>query len=374
MKFEISTQEFTNLVNKIYNLIPPKPTNPILSNFRITANDDELILMSTDLSVGIQCIGEAKIIEEGSTTLPAKSLLQLLRELTSPYIQVSTNSHDVTTLIAGSSQFKINGMSSAGFPNLPDFDESNQIVLKQKDLKELLSNVSFAISKDDNRYVLTGASMQIANDKLTFLGTDGKRLARSSLTLETPTNIYSQSTIPLKAVEEIVKNLNDEGDVTIHIMPDKISVAIDKTLLIAKLLTGEYPDIQRVIPEKSDHLITLHREELSSLMRQVFPFTSPDHLSTKFSFEDGELRLMSNTTNLGEGNLSMPVNYHDSKIEIAFNPLFINEILRRCKNEVVTLGIIDSYNPGVITDGEGPVNQNEMSPLFIIMPMRLFEN
>jgi DNA polymerase-3 subunit beta len=374
MKFVISTQELNYLISKIQNVVPQKPTIPILTNFLIEASNDELILTATDLTVGIRCNTEVKILEEGATTLPAKRLAQLVRELTTVNVEVSSNSHEMTTLVAGTSRFKLNGMSKEEFPTLPDLSHAHSFQIKQKDLKDLLYRTSFAVSKEDNRYVLTGVLMHIANSQVVFVGTDGKRLARAYALIDISPTFTSQSIIPLKAVEEILKNLTDEGEAKISLMPDKIAVEANQTLLLTKLLAGDYPDINRVIPENSEIIVSLHREELMTLLRQVSLFTADHNHSVRFTFTDGELKLTANTMDIGEGHVGMPVNYHGPKLEIAFNPGFFIDILRHCKEETVTLGLTDPYNPGIITDGEQSGKLSQATPLFVIMPMRLSED
>lgn len=374
MKFVISTQELNYLISKIQNVVPQKPTIPILTNFLIEASNDELILTATDLTVGIRCNTEVKILEEGATTLPAKRLAQLVRELTTVNVEVSSNTHEMTTLVAGTSRFKLNGMSKEEFPTLPDLSHAHSFQIKQKDLKDLLYRTSFAVSKEDNRYVLTGVLMHIANGQVVFVGTDGKRLARAYAPIDISSTLTSQSIIPLKAVEEILKNLTDEGEAKISLMSDKIAIEANQTLLLTKLLAGDYPDINRVIPENSEIIVSLHREELMTLLRQVSLFTADHNHSVRFTFTDGELKLTANTMDIGEGHVGMPVNYHGPKLEIAFNPGFFIDILRHCKEETVTLGLTDAYNPGIITDGEQSGKLSQATPLFVIMPMRLSED
>lgn len=374
MKFMISTQELNYLINKIQNVVPQKPTVPILGNFLIEAGNDELVLTATDLAVSIRCNTEAKIVEEGATTLPAKRFAQLVRELTTVNVEVSSNSHETTTLIAGTSRFKVNGMNKKDYPDLPDLTAAHAFKIPQKMLKDLLYRTSFAVSKEDNRYVLTGVFMLIANGTLTFAGTDGKRLARTHTAIEIDPSAFNQAIIPLKAVDEILKNLLDEGEAKISLMSDKIAVDANQTLVIAKLLTGDYPDINRIIPESPSIIVTLHREELTSLLRQVILFTTDMHHSARFTFSNGELKLAANTNVFGEGNVGMPVNYQGPTLEIAFNPAYFLDILRHCKEETVTLGMTDAYNPGMLTDGEPPAILNQATPLFIIMPMRLSED
>jgi len=371
MKFVISTQELNYLIGKIQNVVPQKPTVAILTHFLIEASHQGLRLTATDLTVGIRCNTEVNVLEEGATTLPAKRFAQLIRELKTASLEISSNGHQVTTLIAGTSRFKLHGMDKLNFPHLPDCSDAHAFFIQQKELKDLFYRTSFAVSKEDNRYVLTGLSMEIANGEVTFIGTDGKRLARAHLSIKVPPSLINHSIVPLRAVEEMIKNLTDQGEAKVSLMEDKITIQANQTLIVTKLLSGDYPDIQRIIPENSDSLVSLHREELITLLRQVSLFTADHHHSVRFAFSQGELKLTANTADIGEGDVVMAVNYQGPKLEIAFNPGFFLDILRHCKKETVTLGLTDAYNPGVMTDGEPLGKLNQASPLFIIMPMRL---
>jgi len=217
--------------------------------------------------------------------------------------------------------------------------------------------------------------MHIANGLATFAATDGKRLSRTLLPVAVDGNYTGSFVIPLKAIEEIQKNLfTEEGDIKIYLMTDKIAVETDNTVIISKLLVGEYPDISRVIPATSDYNVVLHREELMTLLRQVSLFAQENNHAARFTFTPGELHLDAASMKVGEGKVSMPVNYEGPPFEIAFNPSYFLDILRHSKMESVTLGISDPpYNPGIIVDQELPFVASEASPLFVLMPMRLNE-
>lgn len=373
MRFVISTQELNYLINKCLNVVSQKPTMPLLANLLIEAINDELIITATDLTVGICCYTEAKILEEGATTLPAKRFAQLIHELTALTVELHANSNDITEVIANSSSFKLHGMSKNEFPALPDLTDAIRFNIKQADLKEMLYRTAFAVSRDDNRFVLTGVCMSISQGTATFIGTDGKRLARTFIKVDLDPNFSGNYIIPLKAVEELLKNLSEDGDATVFLMNDKIGVKASQTIMITKLLTGDYPDISRVIPQNPEMVVSLHREELMTLLRQVSLFTADTSHSVRFSFSDGLLKLTANSMDIGEAKVSMPVNYSGQKLEIAFNPNSLRDILRHSKNEIVSMGLTDAYNPGLITDYENITGKNGefLSPLFVLMPMRL---
>ncbi len=374
MKFVIATQELNYLISKCLNVVSPKATIPILSNILIEAAEGELVLTATDLTVGVRCQTEAKVLEEGSITVPAKRFAQLMRELTATNVEISTHENDIVEVTADSSRFKLHGMNRSEFPSLPDMSGATHFSIPQDAIKDMFYRTSFSVSREDNRYVLTGVCMQIADGHVSFAGTDGKRLSRAQLSIDLDPSFSGSYVIPLKAVEEIMKNLTDEGEAKVSLMHDKVAVDAADTMIISKLLTGDYPDVSRVIPENSETIVSIHRDELITLLRQISLFTVDNNHSVRFSFNEGELKLTANTMDVGEGRVSMPINYHGSKLDVAFNPSYFLDILRHSKGETVTMGITDPFNPGVVIDQEnaGTISSSQ-SPLFVLMPMRLNE-
>lgn len=364
MKFQINRFDFSELVSKIQNIVPAKPSIPILGTVLIEASHDQITLSATDLTVSIRVHGSAKISEEGSIALPARRLFQLVRELTNPEVEIETISAEVAIVHAGSSHFRIQGMNKAEFPTFSDLSQGIEISYKSEQLKEMLVRTSFAAARDDSRPALNGIYLQKSGMVTTFVGTDGKRLARNRMEIASGSNESGSYILPIKAVEEMVKLL-DEKNLTIKLtfMNDRVALEVGSTLLIAKLLSGQYPDVSRVIPQKTEKAINLHREELIALLRQVSLFTSEGSHSVRFSFGEGSLHLSAMNAHLGEGKVSMPVNWNGPKLEIAFNPFYLLDILRHTKDETVQFEVSDSYNPGLVTDSS--------KAEFVIMPMRL---
>ena len=363
MKFVVPKETLSKLITNIQNIVSHKPTIPILSNFLIEAADGELTVTATDLTVGIRCQGSAQVEEEGAITLPAKRFFQLTKELTAPSLEIHSKDGETSELLAGSSHFKFRSMHYKDFPSLPDLNTATSIEMSQKDLKEMIFRTAFAASREDSRYVLTGILLKIENKKALFVGADGKRLAEASIDLEIDSELQGEYIIPLKAVEEIYKSLSDKENVTLFLMADKIAVEVGSTLIVTKLLSGAYPDFKRIIPEKLETKVSLHREELISLLRQVSLFTDEENQSVRFLLSNGTLELKANNSTLGEGQVSMPVNYEKESFAIAFNPNIFLDILRHSRSEIIELGLNDPFNPGVITD--------ESTARFVIMPMRL---
>jgi DNA polymerase-3 subunit beta len=366
MKAVVSKSDLVAMIGKLQSIVASKPAIPILANVLIEAVDDQVIVSASDLSVSMRCYMESKVVEEGSISLPAKKLFLLIRELTSPQIKISSSASEIAEITTGTSVFKINGMNKAEFPTLPDLNGSPEIVLPCSVLKEMLYKTAFSAAREDNRYMLNGVQLTIANQKASFIGTDGKRLAKATTAIQCDNTVNGQYVIPLKAVEEMLKILEDtDTPANILLTSDKISMEIGSQILIAKLLSGQFPDVERVIPANVAHNFAIHREELMSLLRQVSLFTSDSSSSVRFSFETGQLHLSATSSDVGEGRVSMPVDYAGPRFEIAFNPYYFLDILRHSKDETFRFGLNDPHNPGLITDST--------QAIYVIMPMRLNE-
>ncbi len=365
MKFSIQREALSSLIGKIQGVIPSKAVIPILANVLIEAKDNQIVVTATDLTVSLRSSLDATVLEEGGVALPARRFFQLIRELKAPEVRFETDANNVAIITSGSSHFRINGLEKGEFPAFPEIKGGKSFGLPSVRLKEMFVNTSFAAAKDDTRQVLNGICMEISEDKVIIVGTDGKKLAKIEESIASSAGENQSSIIPLKAVEEMVRLLDDEESVTtLTLMADKIALETDKGSLVSKLLSGQFPDYQRVLPDRSAmHQMFLHRDELMTLLKQVSLFTSEASHSVKLTFEDGELKLQAVNSEIGEGKVHMPVDYHDKKLDIAFNPHYFIDILRHCKDETVSFGITDSFNPGSITDTS--------KAHFVLMPMRL---
>ncbi|MFI5333674.1 MAG: DNA polymerase III subunit beta [Chlamydiales bacterium] len=367
MKALVSRLDLISLISKIQSTVSPKPAIPILGNVLIEAQDDELVLSTTDLTVSMRGHVDAKVAEEGAITLPARRFFQLVRELTTPYIELHASTPEVAYINAGSSHFKIQGMHKSEFPALPDLTSETHFVMSCAALKEMLLRTAFSSAREDSRQVLNGLLLQMTSNLATIVATDGKRLAKAHTVVEYPSQTVQTHIIPIKAVDEIVKILETKEDACkLTLMRDRIAVEAENATLITKLLSGQFPDLSRIIPERSKTPVILHREELISLLRQISLFISEGNSSVRFTFTSGMLHISAMSGEIGEGTVSMPVNYAGERLELAFNPHYFLDILRHCKDETVLFSISGPYNPGLITDSS--------SALFVIMPMRLNEN
>ncbi len=363
MKFRITKEHFLNGLNQVQHVVSSKSTLPILSNVLIEARDGELKLTTTDLDVGVSGTVAAEVETEGATTLPARRLAGIIRELPSNDISVEVDGKNNAVIRSGPSYFKIIGLDAGEFPQLPDLSDSREFTMTQKMLKEGLRRTSYAISNDETRYVLNGIFASFKDAKVTLVATDGRRLAMVSEDLEFPQSQEIDVIIPSKAVAELQRLLGDEGEVRLYVSESQIAFEVDDAVLVSKLVEGNYPNYRQVIPGKAASRIIIDRETLLSTVNRVSLLSSDKQHSVRFHFSQDTINISSSAQDVGEAQESIPVKYEGEEFQLAFNPDYLMAPLRNLDNDEVYLDLTNAVTAGVL--------RVEGSFLYVIMPMRV---
>lgn len=363
MKFSISKEALLEGLQKVQHVVSTRTTLPILSNVLLVAKNGRLTFTTTDLDVGITGSVEAKIEKEGATTLPAKRLVNIVRELPASEVEISVDAKNIASIQSGPSFFKIIGLGQDDFPPLPDFEGAKEFRMPQQVLRDGLKKTSYAISTDETRYVLNGIYTSFRDGKLTLVATDGRRLAMVETDLDFPASHETDVIVPTKAVQELMRLLGDAGEVLIRLSDSQISFSIGEHLLISKLIEGNYPNYRQVIPGDSTERVELPRESTFETVRRVSLLSSDKSNSVKLVFGANTVEVTANSPDVGEARETMEVAYTGKAMQIAFNPEFLMAPLRNLESDTVYLDLIDEMSPGVIRiDG---------TFLYVIMPMRV---
>ena len=345
------------------NVVSTRTTLPILSNVLLQAIDGQLRFTTSDLDVGIRSAVEVSVEKPGATTLPARRLLSIVRELPASEITVEVDSKNVASIRSGPSFFKILGLPEEEFPPLPKFENAKTFTLRQKDLKDALKKTAYAISTDETRYVLNGILFSFRDNKLTLVATDGRRLALVDIELEFPRSHEGDVIIPSKAVGEMARLLTDDGDIKISIGENQAAFEVNGTLLVSKLIEGNYPNYRQVIPGETKERVTLERVLFHDAVHRVALLASEKSNSVKLVFTKNNLEIAANTPDVGEARESLAIAYKGRDMAIAFNPEFLMAPLKNLTVDEVYLDLIDEMSPGVVKI-QGPF-------LYVIMPMRI---
>jgi DNA polymerase-3 subunit beta len=367
MNLTITKDQIIAGLQAVQNVVSTRTTLPILSNVLLHADGNHLEITATDLDVTVACKVEAKVTQPGSTTLPVKKLFGIVRELNGD-IDIEVDDKNIASIRSGSSFFKINGLGADEFPPLPKFKDDKKVALSQETIRSMLKKTAFAVSTDESRYVLNGIFISIKVGKMTFVATDGRRLALVDEEVEVSEKSSGEFIVPAKAVNELTRLLQDKGTVEIKFGENQASFALQNensfsVLLITKLIEGNYPNYRQVIPGEAKERITLMREEFQQALRRAEIMTSEKANSVKLAFGRNNLTITANSPEVGEARETMAINYKGKEFAIAFNPRDMIDPLGALTEDEVFLELIDELSPGVLKVN-GPF-------LYVVMPMRL---
>jgi len=363
MKFQIAKSALLEGLQTVQNVVSIRSTLPILSNVLLLADKDELSLTTTDLEVSIRCRLEAQVMKSGSTTLPARRLSSIVRELPDSTIEMEVNDRDVATLTCNSSFFKIIGLSEDEFPPIPKAEGKHSYHLEQATFREMLRKSAYAASTDETRQVLNGVLLSFKSGKLSMVATDGRRLALVEQEVDVPAENEADMILPSKAVNELMHILEDEGDISVHARENQIVFEFNQVLLASKLIEGAYPNYRQVIPAECEERVTVERESLLTALKRVSLLTTEKSNATKLTFGKNNLVLTMTTPDIGEARETVPIKYSGKEISVAFNPEYMMDPLKNLSNDEIAVELTDDLSPGVI--------KCDAPFLYVLMPMRI---
>lgn len=362
MKFTVEKTTLLTGIQTVQNIITTKTALPVLSNILIETTKEKLRLTATDLDVGITCVIPVDIQEAGAITLPAKRFNDIIKELPTNEVAINTKKNNLVLIAATSCQFRIMGIAPEEFPKLPEFKDQKPIMLDQATLKQMLNLTSFAVSYDETRYILNGVLFRISCSGLEIVATDGKRLALIVKKLKQDIDQDVRVIIPTKAIQELNRNLKDEGVVSLVLGNNQVLFDLGEVAIVSRLIEGEYPDYQQVIPALSGNKIRIPREEFLLAIRRAAILSTPDYQAVKLEVFKNKLVISKSTPDIGESREEVSAEYQGKEIAIGFNPAYLIDVLKNLGEETVEFEVTDSEKPGVIrTDGY----------TYIVLPMRL---
>ncbi len=363
MKIVIGKDAVLSGLQMVHGVVNIRPTVPVLSNVLLQAEDDKLWMTTTDLEVSVRCLVEAKVVKAGGTTLPARRLLGIVRELPVDNIEMDVDDKNSAAISCGSAFFKILGLPQDDFPAIAGYQGGSTFTLEQKVLKDMLQKTYYAASTDETRFILNGTLLSFKGNKLTVVATDGRRLALAEQELEFPKETEADAIVPTKAVNEILRMLKDEGTVKVHITKNQAGFEVDQVVLTTKLIEGTYPNFRQVIPAQCEHRIAVEREGFLTALRRVALLTSEKSSSVRLTFGKNKLKISASSPDVGEAHETVAIKYTGKEMAVAFNPEYIMEPLKNLVNDEVYVEMTDELSPGVI--------KSDVPFIYVLMPMRI---
>ena len=362
MKLKVPKAELQTAIQTVQNVVSSKTTLPILSNILLDARKSKLRLNATDLDIGISCELPVEIGEEGAITIPAKRFSDIIKEMPDGDISIHAKKNNQIDIEGEGCRFKLNGLPQEEFPKFPEFKDKEVIRIKQGLLKNMLGMTAFAVSHEESRYVLNGVLMEISGSTIRLVATDGRRLAKIEKNLEGHVKKEIAVIIPTKAVQEIARNLHEEGEVSFLVGMNQVLFDIDGVLIATRVIEGEFPNYNQVIPKPVKSRIKMNTGELLASIRRANLLATPDFQAVKFEVFSDKMVVSKTTPDIGESREEISVEYGGPEMIVGFNPHFLIDFLKNVSEENIEMELLGADKPAVMRLGDY---------LYLALPMRI---
>ena len=350
------------------SIVERRNTMPILANVLFESQKGEIHITATDLEVGVRGEVEGEVVKEGTITVNAKKLYEIIREVANDQVQIKRLENDWVEIRSGKSVFKIVGMDAREFPQFPTFDSKDLSTTPASSIRAMIERTIFSVSTDETRYSLNGVFIEQSEGGLVrMVATDGHRLAYEERSVGS-LGLEKGVILPRKGLSELKKLLEsgDDGVVSIGFKENMGLVMKDKVELFMRLIDGDFPDYTKVIPKGNTNIVKVEHGELLQALRRVSILSSERYKGVKMEFSEGKVSISANNPDLGEAVEDIEAEYNGKPLSIGFNARYLLDVLGVLGGDgEVDIELKDELSPSVIRkagiDGY----------LYVLMPMRL---
>jgi DNA polymerase III subunit beta len=355
----------------VQSVVEKRGTIAVLSNVKIEAKGNSVSLTATDMDLAIVEKVQATVNKAGATTVPAHTFYDIVRKLPDgAQIELSTSEDGgKVTIKAGQSRFSLACLPVDDFPVMAEGELSHKFTLKSAECLSLIEKPSFAISTEETRYYLNGIYLHAAGEKdkvLRAVATDGHRLARIEVALPAGADGMPGVIVPRKAIYELKKLIESgDGDVEVSLSETKIRFVFGNAVLVSKLIDGNFPDYERVIPSGNDKLMEVDCKTFTQSVDRVSVISSEKSRAIKFKLEGGKLTLSASSPEHGTASEDLEVTYSSTGIEVGFNSRYLLDMMGQIEGDTAQFLLNDGASPAIVRDTA------DVGALYVIMPMRV---
>lgn len=371
MNLQITRQNLHQGLAAVSASIPTKTTLPVLSNILLDAEDDAVWMSGTDLDVAVRVRVPAQITVGGSCTVPGKKLQEITRELPDRPVQISTTGQQIE-LESGPARFRLNGLPVEDFPALPVVNFEEGWRASGKDLRDLIQHTSFAVSSEESRPILNGVLWELRDGEMRMVATNGHRLARMGVPAGPSTTTSTDLIVPPAALNQVMRLFQPQDEIQVARSGNHLGFRSQNTEVFTRLIDGNYPNYEQVIPRDNDRLAVVDKKALEGAVRRMAVVASDQTHRIRLHFQNGRVQLNVQTPDLGEGHDELDVQYEGPDLEIGFNATYLLEVLRYMPTDEVRISLKAPERAAILEPyaGEGqPVSDY----LCLVMPLRLLD-
>ena len=364
MEVVIDRDAFLKGLQMVQNIVEPRQTLPILANVLLEAAGDSVRLTATDLEVGARVSVPAKVGAKGAITVSARKLSEIVKELPAAAVALKVSENVTVSLRCGGATYRMVGLAPDDFPPVVPASPQSWVSIEAKVLRDMLTQTNFAVSHDETRYALNGVLFSFQGKDVRMVATDGHRLALSTRSLGQGVS-SATGIVPRKAVTEIMRVIGAGEEVQIANTENQFVLQMPNFVMTARLIEGQFPNYEAVIPKGHPGRLTTTRGALSSALRRVSVMAEERNKPVKLALSPASLKVNASSQELGEAEEILEVEYNGEEMVIGFNSRYLLEAMAALEKDQVVLEIKDAQSPGVIKSVEGE------GYCCVIMPMRI---
>ena len=367
MELVVRKNDLLRELQLFQGIVERKNTIPILANVLLEAKGDEVRMLATDLEVALRSKCAASVTKGGSLTLPAKKLYEVVKALPETDVRIQEDKNGVK-VAADRFDSRMQTLPREDFPTLPDVSGKARATLPRAAVREMVGKTQFAITGEDTRYFLNGAKFVLKSDSLTLVATDGHRLAlvevKHAVGVEQEVGVI----LPKKTLLELGKLLAEgDGDITFENGENHLFFEVAGRVLISRMIDGQFPAYERVIPKGNDKHIEFDRERLTSAVKRVALLSNERSRAVKFEIDKGKVEVTSSSSEFGEAREQLAVEYDGGAMAISFNAQYVLDFLNVVETDLVSLSLKDEVSQAVMK----PIGAEGYDYTYVIMPMRI---
>ena len=367
MELVVRKNDLLRELQLFQGIVERKNTIPILANVLLDAAGEEVRFLATDLEVGLRSRCTAAVAKGGSITIPAKKFYEIVRSLPDTDVRIAEEKGSVK-VAADRFDSRLQTLPKDDFPALPESAGAQATVIPRAALKDMVAKTQFAITGEDTRYFLNGALFVLKGDSMSLVATDGHRLALVSVPRQGPETTEIKAILPKKTLGELSKLLAEgDGDVRYQRGENHLFFDVGGRLLISRMIDGQFPAYERVIPKGNDKHLEFERDRLANAVRRVALLSNERSRAVKFQIDKGKVDVTSSSPEFGEAHETLLVDYSGAPMQICFNAQYVLDFLSAVPTDVVALDLKDEASQAVMR----PVGGDGYDYTYVIMPMRV---
>ena len=386
MEFVAKQSALLRELSLVQGIVEKKNTVPVLANVLLTASTESVNVMATDLEVSVRSSLTAEVKREGALSVSARKLHEIVRALPEADVRFKADGENWATITCQQSRFRIMGLPREDFPNLPSPGKDDKVTFSIQQFKEMIHKVIFAVATDDARYALNGALMILDTGSVSLVSSDSHRLAcvRRPLVGKGPES-ETRVVIPQKALGELSRIAEEVGgEIVFSRHENQIFFEMGRCTLASRLLEGQFPSYEKVVPAGNDKKVELERTSFGNAIRRVSLIANERSKAVKLALSKGTLEVSAKNPELGEASESLEVDYTGGDVVIGFNARYLLDFVSVTQSDRITFELKDEATQGLMkpvapgaekkakTGGKDKgAAEGDGDYQYVIMPMRI---